>query len=148
MFPKELTCTALNFSGHSSIMPTRQFSVLERKMTKRSSALQISEATASEHVPESQHVPSFCGWEGRPSVPGAWAFPGSPHYHKPFDMVHPAPVYPYPWLSGLLTLFCSHLLSFLLPLSLPLAFVRLRKWKAHTGIVWPPLIEVLSLISL
>lgn len=100
-------------------------------------------------------LPSFWGggglvWGGRLFVPGAWAFPGSPYLTttSPLDMVHPALVYPYPGPSGLLTLFCGCLLSSLLPLSLPLAFVWLRKWKAHTGSAGPHLLEVLSLFFL
>lgn len=87
---------------------------------------------------------------GRLFVSEAWAFSGSPHLTttSPLDMVHPNPIYPYPGPSGLLTLFCGCLLSSLLPLSFPLPFVWLRKWKAHTGSAGPHLLEVLSLFFL
>lgn len=99
------------------------------------------------NVTEHSSLP-FVGWQTLCLWSLGLPWVTSLHNHKSLRYGPSHQYLPRSWAIGLLTLFCGCLLSSLLPLSFPLAFVWLRKWKAHTGSAGPHLLEVLSLFFL
>lgn len=114
-------------------MPTRQFVVLEGKLTRKGLLLWYLSLLPRHVQGHSVFLPFPWPRGGRPSAPGAWAFPRSLHLTA-LGMVDPGR-FPISWPSGWLTSAATHLPSPLL-LSHRLGFCLAEEMESSHRKCW------------